>query len=351
MTVLFLSLIADGVMGLFFIPSDRNAFRCPHPVYHHGLLPNRTDTAKWGKADASVYPMITNSLGLRDRTPRQIPLKSDRRRLMIIGDSFGEGVGVPYEKTFVGLIEERLASSNVEVLNASVVSYSPKLYYLKTKYLVEQLGLAIDELMVFIDISDIANELSYELFEPAPFGVMAEFTYDLSRFGRRHSFTWYSLWKLSQEPKTVVDFGADGMFPCLAAANPQLLWDPDFNRATFLWTVNDRIYKKYGIPGLKLALTNMRNLVGLCKGKRIKMTIVVYPWLQQIVSQDLDSVQVRTWRDFARVNGAGFINLFPTFIDGTPIEIAEKRFFLEGDLHWNAAGHRLVANTVLERIK
>lgn len=338
-------------MGLFFIPGDQSLFRCPHPVYHHGLLPNRSDTTTWSTGETNVYRMITNSLGFRDRTPRHVPLESDRRRLMIIGDSFGEGVGVPYEQTFAGLIEDRLAASDVEVLNASVISYSPKLYYLKTRYFVEQVGLAIDDLLVFIDISDIANELGYQPFEPAPFGALAKFRYDLSRFGRRHSFTWYSLWKLSREPEATVDLGADGLFPCLAPADPQLLRDPDFFKATWMWTLDDTIFNKYGRPGLKLALANMRKLVGLCERKDIEMTIVVYPWVPQIAAKDLDSLQVRRWRAFARANRVGFIDLFPKFIDGTPPEIVERRFFLKGDAHWNAAGHRLVAETVLHHIQ
>ena len=56
----------------------------------------------------TVYSISTNSLGFKDKTNRQISLKTDKKRLVFIGDSFTEGLGLIYEKTFVGLIDETL---------------------------------------------------------------------------------------------------------------------------------------------------------------------------------------------------------------------------------------------------
>jgi hypothetical protein len=44
--------------------------------------------------------VFTDSLGFKDASRRAVP---DRRRILFIGDSFTEGVGLPYEQTFVGL--------------------------------------------------------------------------------------------------------------------------------------------------------------------------------------------------------------------------------------------------------
>ena len=43
------------------------------------------------------------------------------------------------------------------MLNAGVSSYSPSIYYYKTKFFIEQ-GLKFSHLIVFIDISDIEDE-------------------------------------------------------------------------------------------------------------------------------------------------------------------------------------------------
>ena len=76
------------------------------------------------------------------------------------------GIGLSYEDTFVGLIDSRLSKNNIEVLNAGRVSYSPIIYWRKIKFLIEDLGLDIDELVVFLDISDVRDEATgYQLSE------------------------------------------------------------------------------------------------------------------------------------------------------------------------------------------
>jgi hypothetical protein len=348
--VLVFFLFADWVFGLLLIPADHNGFRAPHPVFHHALLPNQAVMAKWGD---KTYPMFTNSLGFRDRRPRQVSLKSKGNRLLIIGDSFGEGVGVLYEETFAGMLESRFESTGLEVLNASVVSYSPKLYYLKTKHLLEEVGLEFEHLMVFIDISDIQNEIAYEVFQPGEFSAMSEFQYHLGRFGRRHSFLWHLVAAQNRKSREIggVDYSADGLFPHFTGLDPRMIADPDFQRLGFAWTIDKKLFDRWGNKGLTLAVRNMREIVGLCKTRNIRMTVVVYPWSQQIVSRDLDSIQVKTWRAFAKSNGIGFVNLFPKFIDDRPFPTVYAAYFIDGDAHWNPYGHRLVANTVAEQLK
>ena len=50
-----------------------------------------------------------------------------------------------------------MSSKKIEVLNAGVSSYSPIIYFKKIEYLIDK-GFEFDELIVFIDISDIEDE-------------------------------------------------------------------------------------------------------------------------------------------------------------------------------------------------
>jgi len=142
---------------------QQGSFRAAHPYYHHGLLPNQDRVTSWGGDD---YKLITNSLGFRDRRVHDVQLQSSKRRVVLIGDSMIEGLGVEFEDTITGRLQERWSDRNVDVLNAGVVSYSPRIYELKTRYLLEKEGLKFDHLVVFIDISDIQDELFYEAFQP-----------------------------------------------------------------------------------------------------------------------------------------------------------------------------------------
>ncbi|HEX3495974.1 MAG TPA: SGNH/GDSL hydrolase family protein, partial [Methylocella sp.] len=69
------------------------------PVYHHTLRPKFDGFDKWG---TKFFPVLTNSLGFRDASTRDVPLMADRKRIVFIGDSFTEGLGVTYQETFVG---------------------------------------------------------------------------------------------------------------------------------------------------------------------------------------------------------------------------------------------------------
>lgn len=153
-------LLLDRVLAGIFL---KNAIRIKDPYFHHTLSANSFDFHTWGY---TTYPMFTNSLGFKDKENRKIELTTSKYRIVFIGDSFVEGLGYPYEKTFVGIIDNTLDRSKYEVLNAGVMSYSPKLYYLKMKKLIEDTGLKMNELVCFIDISDVQDEIVYDDFLP-----------------------------------------------------------------------------------------------------------------------------------------------------------------------------------------
>ncbi|HIN39186.1 MAG TPA: hypothetical protein EYM84_02815, partial [Flavobacteriales bacterium] len=161
------------------------------------------------------------------------------------------------------------------MLNAGVVSYSPKLYYLKTKYLIDKEKLRFDELLVFIDISDPMDEIIYKdyeigkkpdvLYEPSDFVKIKNFLKSIS-------FTYYSLAKLHHrnDPHPLV---INNLYEAKVQNYP---WT-DYYTERKTWTSDSAVLRKWGIKGLKLAKANMENLLHLCNNHSIKMKIVVYP--------------------------------------------------------------------------
>ena len=136
-----------------------------HPVYHHGFKENAYTELHHPLLNLK-WAQYTNSLGFKDKSNREIKLIPNNHRVVFIGDSITEGIGYEFENTFVGLISNILEQKEIEVLNASRVSYSPIIYWRKVKYLIENIGLDFDELIVLIDISDISDEAEvYELDE------------------------------------------------------------------------------------------------------------------------------------------------------------------------------------------
>jgi len=92
-------------------------------------------------------------------------------------------------------------------------------------------------------------------------------------------------------------------------------------------------------------------LYDLLKDHEIKLLIGVYPWPDQIVNNDLNSIQVRFWENWAKERNVRFANFFPCFIRGDASRQANyatlDAYFINGDVHWNEKGHQLIADSFL----
>src|SRR5882757_2223508 len=130
--------------------------RIANKIYDHGFAADFDGYDVWGGLRSRL---TTNSLGFKDASVRNVPLKPGSHRILLIGDSFTEGIGMSFEDSFAGRLyragQER--SEKIEFLDAGVASYSPSIYYRKIKYLLDS-GLQFDEVVLFSDTSDVTDE-------------------------------------------------------------------------------------------------------------------------------------------------------------------------------------------------
>ncbi|HKY60794.1 MAG TPA: SGNH/GDSL hydrolase family protein [Gemmatimonadota bacterium] len=312
------------------------------PVYHHDLQKNVDSWSRWG---GRSYPFRTNDLGFLDERVRSVPLCSEGVRLLLMGDSFTEGVGVAFPETFAGILTRELRSQGVEILNAGVVSYSPTIYYRKTRYLIEELGLDIDMLVVFIDGSDVLDESWLEdsgatrvMVEQARRGATATRRPPFEEF--KHVLQQYSLiMKAAAKLRLILQehLGEKGRRARLALDASEVAWDYDPDA-----------YREYGERGLRRAAANMDSLLTLTRRHELPMAVAVYPWPDHIFRRMVDSPQVTFWRAWSRRRGVPFFDLFPAFITERDPEETIREYYIPHDFHWNAAGHRRVAEAVLD---
>ena len=315
------------------------AIRIPHPYYSHDLAPNVEVTTTHGPI---VYAMQTNSLGFRDAIRRDVPAKGSDPRILVIGDSFVEGVGVEYASTVTGHLARRYAHDGIEVLNAGVVSYSPAIYWKKLEYLLERRSLSVDAVVVFLDMSDIQDEVaSYRIDARGRVIDAPDPPFDLLHAWMSNSLTY-----------GVVTATTQRIWPHAAWGGCRVPGAGDYS-CRVGWTLSRSAMNNFGRLGLERADAHMSGLAALLRARGIPVTLVVYPWPQHLLWNDRSSLQVRYWRQWAGRERVAFIELFTPFfaeVDAVGAKAAISRYFIEGDMHWNAAGHGLVAEYVARHV-
>lgn len=324
-------LTIDVGLGTLLLPK---AIGVQHAYYHHGFPKNLNVVRDWG---GRTYRFYTNWLGLVDESDKEFPLSSEKHRIVVLGDSFTEGLGVEFNKSFVGRLKQQADKYDIEIYNGAVTSYSPKLYYLKAKYLIEKRNFKFDEIVVFVDISDIQDELLYECFQSHD-GILQskqQIINEVSSFLKQHSLVYFYA--------NNVLHGKEGM---PVECNAELLGDNWFDERS-RWTIEEEIFTRWGMRGLDLAAYQIKALKNLCDKHGIKLSLAVYPWYTQIHSGDNNSIQELFWGDFCITNNIDFIDLFPVFFNGDDPEHFYAKYFIPGDDHWNENGHRLVADALI----
>lgn len=133
---------------------NKDTFRVAHPLYHHSLQASYEGPAYWGPFS---YSVCTNASGMKSDCQNKYSAEKSFD-IAFIGDSFTEGVGVPYEDSFVGMVAK--AHPELKIANLGVVSYSPTIYLRKLEEYFKQ-GYTFKKVIVFIDIGDVMDEAFY----------------------------------------------------------------------------------------------------------------------------------------------------------------------------------------------
>jgi hypothetical protein len=318
--------------------------RIANPVYDHGFAANFDGYDVWGELR---YRLTTDSLGFKDASVRNVPLKSTSRRILLIGDSFAEGIGMSFEDSFAGMLDRagQQRSEKIEFLNAGVASYSPSIYYKKIKYLLES-GLQFDEVVVFSDTSDVTDEAtSYFCIDDNPkyraYCSPAEGAAQPEAAPPKKTDFFIDRFVVTNRVRIYIKKSVQSFL-----GNRRRSINTDHARIGWVIPGLDVAsdYRPLGVEGgIARSLQNMRALSDLLAARNIPLTIVVYPWAQQLAQGDRDSRQISLWREFCQSRCKEFINLFPVFFAATEADKDwYEHLFILGDDHFSAAGNRLM---------
>ena len=273
----------------------------------------------------------------------------------IIGDSFIEGIGLNYNKTFVGQLTEKLPS--LKIANLGVQSYSPSIYNIKIKNLISK-GYKFKEIIVFIDISDIQDEAIYYQIKQGKVLKRDKNLYEnlkkiedlekpiiqkITRFlDRRVIFTYRGWLKFKKY---------------LISKNLIKYKIPDsvinVKRSEWTFKENSNGYGKIGVDGaIKISLKNMENLAEYLKENNTDLSIGVYPWPAQLKYDKVNNKQVKIWKQFCEDKCKLFFDFMPYFFNDLKENSFKKtyrKYFILDDVHFNYEGNKLLVEGFIEK--
>ena len=338
---------------------EKKWWRVSSPIYHHAILPNIDKVEKWGgKIEKRV---ITNSLGFFDKKIRIVKkIDKNKKRLLLIGDSFIEGSGLPYEDTVAGLLDKNLGE-DFEILNSALGSYSPSIYYKKTKFYIDQ-GYEFDQALVFLDVSDIYDELFIKFNSDGNI-----LTYEETKKQSFAKKNFYSLGRLLRDNSTIFRFLnilSDKTELTKNYIKLKHKASKDYNKSFFdtkrndvmfyrmthidrgYWTYNKEKYAEVS-NGIKQSEKYLTKLFKLFNENNIDATLIIYPWPTQILYGD--NYHQKYWKNFSKKNNIEFLSVYNKFKSKDVRKFIFENF-IYGDIHWNKMGTKLVFEEVIKNI-
>ena len=339
---------------------EEKYWRIPSKIYHHDILPNVDKIERWGEQLSKR--VITNSIGFIDKDNRTITkINPNKKRILLIGDSFIEGSGLNYEFTVAGLLDNYLGN-DYEVLNSAVGSYSPSIYFKKTEFYLNK-GYKFDQALVFLDVSDIYDELfikfddddnilTYEKRKNRSFAKKK--FYALGRFLRDHSIIFRFLNVVSDKTEIIKNY-----LKLKAKTAKELnrgFFDTNQNDVMFYrMTHIDRGFWTYDVQkfneikkGLKQSKEYLIKLFDLLKENNISSSLIIYPWPTQILYGD--DYHQKIWKEFAEQQQIDFVNMYEYFNSENKKKLILENF-LYGDIHWNKKGTKIIFDNLIKKIK
>ena len=369
-TVTLLVLTFDFLLSSIFLKKteiwqndqwQNKYYRIKSNIYHHDLMPNIEIIEGWG--GKLKRKIITNSIGFRDSDQKKINKSSDKKRILLIGDSFIEGSGYDYEYTLSGLLSAMLGSK-YEILNSAVESYSPSIYFKKIQHYIS-LGYKFDQALIFLDLSDIYDELFIKfdkndnIISETPISKLSlekkfkDRVYSLGEILRDNTITFRFVYLISD--KTEIFKNYIKLKIKASKFLNQSFFETTKDDAMYyrmihidrgFWTYDDEKYFEVQ-KGIKQSEKYLKKLFKLLDNNNINSHLIVYPWPAQIKFGDTKHVVY--WEKFSKSNNINFLNLYDIFYQKNKREVIFDNF-IYGDIHWNKNGTNKIFNKIINEI-
>jgi len=342
-----LPLFVKNINSVFFNEPEKD-WRLYHNIYHHDIRKKREVKLVWG-ATGESYIVCSDLNGFKSKCNNNKKIKN--YDYAFIGDSFVEGIGLKYEDTFVGILADKY--KNLNIANLGVSSYGHSIYYSKIKYLLNS-GYKFNHLVLVPDISDIQDEaVYYKLCGD----IVISRTTNNCEIAKNKKFKW-KLKHLTSKyaPQTFkLYYHAMGFLKNpskyiynLFEKKPYVFEKFNFDHPRGEWTYNpkSKFYGEGVRSAVQTTLQISEKLYELLENNNIKLSVIVYPWPNQIRHDINKNNHYKMWEKFCKSRCYMFVNTGDYFFKSKNELGAKKtydKYYFKGDVHFNIAGNKILS--------
>lgn len=300
------------------------------------------------KRTVKTYKVFTDENGYRISGKKREKKKDNS--VIFLGDSFTYGLGLNYEKTIVGFLENK--NINYQLINLAVPGYSPLILKFKLRKILES-GIKPKKIFYLMDLTDVHDESNRWI-------EIDEFKYPVILDN-----------KIQKEIKKIFTFGNNFKMTRLLIYNLNALFRnarKSFNQANFekldknigktQWgnfthTPYEKLDKNFWINndfkiGIKNIKKNVKSISEMAREINSEFYIVIYPWAETLEYGE----KYFSWQKFStrlcQFSGCTkVVNAFPEFKKiKKNYTFWKKEIYILDDLHLNENGNQMLAEII-----
>lgn len=322
---------------------NEKKFRVKNTFFSHTLENNYKGISYFGD---KINEICTNQFGFKSNC--KDTSTNNFFDYMFVGDSFTEGVGLSYNKTFVGIFDKQYPE--LKIANLGVSSYSPIIYYHKLKFFLEK-GLEAKNVIIFLDISDFTDEK----FRKECDGKVCNKN-KTSETDFRNTQRTFILKKLIKDKfiftLTFLQYSKKLFCKNILISQCSYVYDKKFIKSNWInnFNLNLKIDKKFN-ESFNQSIYYLDKAYDLLNKNNISFSIAIYPWPGNILYGEKNLEYRMYFKDYCKYKCKYFIDYFDEFenkISQTDENFVIRHYYIYGDMHFNEKGNQLIANKLIE---
>ena len=267
-----------------------------------------------------------DSYGNRHDKKKNKKIKKEKE-IVFLGDSFTEAIQVDWNESFVGILEKKYP--RIDIKNLAVITYSPSMYLLQTRELINNKNLAKIILQVYN--YDFVDDEYYKVYSNA------KNTKNPKEYVKQLEYLDYHHYDLKGELKFYLREKLKNSYLVRLVKRIQktmfyqgVLWNNPSN--TF-------------IRENSITIEALKEIQKLCDENNIEFIVFLIPDKTSLLKNQEDNFYT-SFKDIMFKNNINFIDTIPNFQNYKQ----KEKIFFKKDIHLTNIGHKLIAKSISKNL-